>query len=406
MFKKKDGQQPQILIIDDEDAIRESFALYLEDNGYRVITGRDGQEGIDQFLEHSPDLVMVDLRMPRVDGFEVLRTVRATSSETPVIVISGTGAASDVVDALQAGATGFLNKPVWSLSHLITKINDALERQRLIEENREYQQGLETTITRLQTMQKQLVESEKMASLGKLVAGVAHEINTPVGIGVTAASHLSENISAFKKCYEAGDASHDDLERFLNTMDETARMILGNLSRAAQLIRSFKQVAVDQSSESPREFKLREYMEDILLSLKPRMKRTGHRIELACPEDLKIRSYPGALSQIITNLVMNALIHGFENKNNGTIDIRISKETPNIILVCTDNGKGMPEEVADNVFEPFFTTKRGTGGSGLGMHMVFNLVTQTLGGEIRCESEPDKGTRFVISFPHEEGPVQ
>ncbi|MBN2715031.1 MAG: hybrid sensor histidine kinase/response regulator [Deltaproteobacteria bacterium] len=391
-----------LLIIDDEPMIRESFRLYLEDRGYDIITACDGDEGIEKYRTCHPDLVMVDLRMPRVGGMEVLQAIRANDRETPVIVISGTGAASDVVNALQAGATTFLTKPLPSLQMLKEKVYDSLERTRLIEENRQHQKGLETTIAELKTMQKQLVESEKMAALGSLVAGVAHEINTPLGIGVTAASHLGEKINDFKDKYAAGDASHDDLKKFLSTIDESTRMIEANLSRAAQLIRSFKQVAVDQSSESPRKFNLGEYMEDILLSLKPRLKKTNYKISLSCPPDLVIYSFPGALSRIMTNMIMNAIIHGFENRPDGTIAIQISAAGSNISIECHDNGVGMAATVVENVFEPFFTTKRGRGGSGLGMHMVFNLVTQTLSGSIECKSDPGHGTRFSILFPRQQ----
>ena len=396
--------QPALLLtIDDEAAIRDSFKIYLNKKGYEVLAAEGGEEGIEMYHSCHPDLVLVDLRMPQMSGMEVLQHIRETDSETPVIVISGTGAASDVVDALQAGASGFLTKPLPSLKLLKEKVNDALERKRLIAENRHYQQGLEETIAKMQTMQKQLVESEKMAALGSLVAGVAHEINTPLGIGVTAASHLGERIVSFRNLYNTGNASHDDLAQFLETVDESTRMIEANLSRAAQLIGSFKQVAVDQSSESPRVFNMSEYMSDILFSLKPRLKTTSHQIAISCPPNLTIFSYPGALSRIMTNLIVNAIVHAFEKKDHGTITIHISEEGPNIRIDCQDDGIGMTPEVAGNVFEPFFTTKRGRGGSGLGMHMVFNLVTQTLGGTITCESEPGNGARFEILFPRKEG---
>jgi signal transduction histidine kinase len=406
MSMSSERRQPLILAIDDEVTIRESYRIYLENRGYGVVVGKDGEEGIALFHAHQPDLVLVDLRMPGVDGFDVLRSVRSVSKEVPVIVISGTGDANDVVKALQAGATHFLTKPLLSLRSLKDKIADALERKQLIEENKRYQQGLEDTIAQLKTMQKQLVESEKMASLGKLVAGIAHEINTPLGIGVTAASHLGEKVRGFKTQYDTGTASHQDLKHFLNIVDESTRMIEGNLTRAAQLIRSFKQVAVDQSDESPRSFNFAEYMADILLSLKPRLKKTTHRVDLSCPSDLSIFSYPGALARIMTNLIINALVHGFEDRENGTITIQVVRADSNILIECSDDGRGMTREVVENVFEPFFTTRRGRGGSGLGMHMVFNLVTQTLGGTIRCESEPGAGTRFMIQFPVKEGDIQ
>ena len=402
----KERRQPLLLTIDDDESIRDSFKLYLEGRGYDVIVACDGQEGIESYRSHHPDLVMVDLRMPHVDGMHVLRAIRETDRETPVIVISGTGAASDVVDALQAGATTFLTKPLMGMKVLKEKVHDSLERKRLIEEKERYQKGLENTIAQLKTMQTRLVKSEKMASLGSLVAGVAHEINTPLGIGVTATSHLREKTVEFKKRYDSGDASHDDLTRFMTLVDESTRMLEVNLSRAAELIRGFKQVAVDQSSESPRLFELHAYMSDILLSLKPRLKKSGHQVQLTCSKEITVYTFPGALARIMTNLIMNAIVHGFADRQDGTIKIEISETGSNIRIECSDDGQGMPEDVVENIYEPFFTTKRGSGGTGLGMHMVYNLVTQTLKGDIDCHSEPGVGTRFVILIPKTEGTSQ
>jgi signal transduction histidine kinase len=180
---------------------------------------------------------------------------------------------------------------------------------------------------------------------------------------------------------------------------DTAKMILSNLNRAFDLIRSFKQVAVDQTSEKKRQFKIKEYIDEVLLSLRPQLKKTGHLITIRCPDDLSITGYPGPFSQVITNLVMNSIMHAFDGGVIGEIVIAISKNEDSIHFVFSDNGKGIKKEYLKKIYEPFFTTKRGHGGTGLGLHLVYNIVVNTLGGTIECASVEGKGTTFTIVFP-------
>jgi signal transduction histidine kinase len=260
-------------------------------------------------------------------------------------------------------------------------------------------ESAEKALAQLQQAQKQLVETEKMAALGGLVAGIAHEINTPVGVGITAATHLQGKLDDLLKEFHAGAMKKSDLEKFLNTSNETIGITVLNLNRAAELISSFKQVAVDQSSDDRRRFNLKKYIDEVLLSLKHEYKRTKHRIEVKGPDDVEVDSCPGALSQIVTNLLMNSLIHAYEKDDEGQIVFNISRNNGTAMLTYSDNGKGIPKENLPRIFEPFFTTRRGKGGSGLGMHIVYNLVNGKLNGKITCESEVAKGTTFHIAFP-------
>ncbi len=279
-------------------------------------------------------------------------------------------------------------------------------REREMRQKRETEmanEALRESLMMVKRTQSQLVESEKMASLGGLVAGVAHEINTPIGIGVTAASFLERKSQECHERFVAGTMKRSDLNTFLVDAQESSQMILGNLERAATLIRSFKQVAVDQTSEERRRFILKNYIDDVLISLRPRMKRTDHTVTVRCPETLEVDSFPGAFSQVITNLLVNSLIHGFEEGASGRILFDLSLDSEDRVLFrYSDSGRGMSEEVRKRIFEPFFTTARGQGGSGLGMHIVYNLVTQTLDGSIECESAPGEGVTFTIRFPSEE----
>lgn len=259
-------------------------------------------------------------------------------------------------------------------------------------------QQLEQTLHNLQQAEAQLIQTEKMVALGGLVAGIAHEINTPIGIGVTAASLLMEKTTAFSERFQSGTMKRSELEKFLDMAQQSSRMTLSNLERAAELIHSFKQVAVDQSSELKRPFNFKNYLEEVLLQLSPKLKPTKHLVDVQGDPYLTLNSYPGAFSQIVTNLVMNSLLHAYGSEEQGHITLTFSQTEENVVFEYADDGVGITSENLGKIFEPFFTTKRGQGGSGLGLHIVYNLVTRKLGGTIQCESQPRKGTRFVIKL--------
>lgn len=259
---------------------------------------------------------------------------------------------------------------------------------------------LRISMENLQQAQEQLYQSEKMAALGRLVAGVSHEINTPVGIAYTASSFLEDRSAAVLVKQKENRMELQDWFDFMQIVQEASTLIQSNLSRAAQLIRSFKQVAVDQSVENLRSLKLNAYLHEIMESLRPKLKKTKHQVEILCPEDLELYSHPGAFFQIIGNLVMNSLLHGFEGREEGKISLHVSIDSSDKVkMVYRDNGKGIPKEDEERIFEPFFTTRQGQGGSGLGMHIVYNLVNQTLKGSIVCNGHPGQGAEFIMRFP-------
>lgn len=258
---------------------------------------------------------------------------------------------------------------------------------------------LEQVIIDLKETQKQLIESEKMSSLGILVAGVAHEINTPVGVSVTAASHLKDEIEQIEVLYREEKISRKILEEFFATTHEISDIILSNMNKSGNLIRSFKNIAVDQSSEVKRNFQLKEYLDEIALSLRSKFKRTQHKIIIDCSKDIYINSFPGTISQVFTNLIMNSLIHGFEGIDKGIININARVINHILHINYFDDGKGIPVDIIDKVFNPFFTTKRGQGGSGLGLSIVYNLITTSLQGQVSCISEVEKGVEFIINIP-------
>ena len=288
------------------------------------------------------------------------------------------------------------NKALQEKNIHISQQKEEIESQR--DEIEQQKEELQITLDHLQNTQEQLIQSEKLAALGGLVAGVAHEINTPVGISVTAASSLAEETSRMASRYMSDKISRADFKEYLNTANQSAKLILANMERTATMVQSFKQVSVDQSTEQKRKFKLKEYSEDVIRSLYPRLKGKRIKINLDMDESLELESYPGAISQILTNLILNSLVHGFENKDSGNIDISAQQEDKNLVLQFVDDGKGIPKQNLDKIFDPFFTTNKKVG-TGLGLHIVYNIVTQKLNGSITCSSEKEKGVSFQMKFP-------
>jgi len=260
--------------------------------------------------------------------------------------------------------------------------------------------ALAQALHQLKDAQSELVRQEKLASLGQMVAGIAHEINTPLGICVTATSHLVQELKLTREELAAGTMTEDSLGAFFDVVDQSLRIMTTNTQRAANLVRSFKQVAVDQSSDDIRSFNLGTYLNEVLLSLQPKLKGRPVKVEVACPPELVLDSFPGAVSQIVTNMVVNSLMHGFERDQAGRIHIRAALDGDGMVAFeYGDDGAGMDAETLAKLFDPFFTTKRGNGGSGLGGHILFNLVTGALGGTLRVDSSPGQGLRYYLRFP-------
>lgn len=256
------------------------------------------------------------------------------------------------------------------------------------------------TLEKLHQFQRQMVQNEKMASLGDMVAGVAHEVNTPIGLGVTASTMMLDRLSDMRKAFEDKTLKASSLSKFIVESEENLNIIYRNLNRAAELISSFKQVAVDQSSENNRVFFFAKLMNEILMSMRPKLKKVNHQINIHCADNLVVESKAGPINQIMINLIMNSIIHGFEDIDIGQIDITIESVANNKVSIeFKDNGKGIPTQLRGRIFDPFVTTKRGQGGSGLGMHLVYNLVTQALNGSISIISEEGQGIQFKILFP-------
>lgn len=340
--------------------------------------------------------------MPELDGYEVCRRLKADKSTAHIPVIFLTALAEEEKEqlGLEVGAVDFITKPVIP-SILRARVATQLNLKNARDEIAVARDQAEAALAKLQATQEQLVQAEKLAALAGLVAGIAHEINTPVGIAVTAASTLEEETAKLRAAVDAGQAKRSHVTAYLDIAAESARLISGHCQRAGELIQSFKKMAVDQTSDERRHLDLGQYLTDVVRSLGPELKKTRASLSVECPAGLGVETFPGALSQIITNLVMNAVIHGLGNgQTEGRITISVTCNKSGVIeLRHADSGKGVPEHLVSRIFEPFFTTRRGSGGSGLGLGVVHNLVTRSLQGSIHHEQTPGGGATFVIRFP-------
>jgi len=256
-----------------------------------------------------------------------------------------------------------------------------------------------TDITAFKQAEEAIFQEDKMVSMGRMVSGVAHEVNTPLGISLTLASQLEEETRQVRKAYEDDEVSQQQFERYLGSSENISGMLLANIRRAAELIRNFKQVAVDQSHLERENIRLKQYTEQIIHTLRSEYKSINPGIKINGPEELEIETLPGAYSQVIINLIKNSVLHAFEGIENPQIIIDIHVLPKHVEINYSDNGTGMEKTVLDKIFDPFFTTKRQQGGTGLGMHIVFNLVSQKLEGSIRVESQPNAGSHFMLKLP-------
>ena len=273
--------------------------------------------------------------------------------------------------------------------------------QALTRLNAELEDSVKARTEELKLTQNELIDKEKMATLGGLVASITHEVNTPIGISVTATSHLADRVVEFNERYQAGDVSHEDFELYQTEVADCTKLVLSNLNRAAKLIKSFKEVSVDQSNEDVRDFNLKQYLDEIFIALNPLLSRTKHHYRYDCPDDIFLHSQPGVFYQIISNLFNNSIIHAYPDGKVGELFLSVTRESEGLKIIYSDDGCGMSADIKAQIFTPFFTTKRGQGGSGLGMNILYNLVTQVLKGKVTLNTEPNQGARFCIELPEE-----
>jgi signal transduction histidine kinase len=401
-------QNYTILIIDDNPNNLGVIVDYLGEYGFEIVVAKNGEIGLKRAKILLPDLILLDVLMPGIDGFETCSRLKADEKtcDIPVIFMTALDSPEDKIKGFEAGGVDYITKPIQHeevLARITThlRIRDlTINLNTKVEELTQTRQELVQKVEELTQTRQELIQSEKMASLGRLVAGFSHELNTPLGVAIGSASQLPEEVKKINRLIGQEEVDVDELLSALDNIDKGSNLTLSNLERAANLVTCFKRTAVDQSSDEVRSFCVHEVINNTINTLHNRFKKTGIDIQVDCPSDFNIKSLPGALEQILTNLLMNSLTHGFnEGKNTGVIKIKVHFDLDHLHLEYSDNGKGIASENLEKIFEPFFTTHRAHGGSGLGMYICYNFVITQLQGTMSCESILGKGVVFKIDFP-------
>lgn len=403
-------RRPKLLLVDDQPInIQTLFPVFSPD--HEVLMATSGEQALKVCVAQRPDLILLDVMMPDMDGHEVCRRLKSDpeTRDIPVIFVTAHSHPEEESLGLQLGAVDFISKPVNVAvvrarvkAHLL--LRSSLAQVQLLNEELEARvfartRELEGTLEQLRASQDSLANSEAKATLGLLIASVSHELGSPLGNSVMAASALSEQARTFRGLVDAGTMRKSDFMTFLAAVGEGSGLIQKNLSRANDLLGHFRQVAADQASEQRRVFDLAETVSEILHTLQPSLKRYSHRVDLDIPGGIRMDSQPGALGQVVINLINNAYLHAFENKEGGVLTLRAYARDARVYLTVMDNGNGIAADHLSRLFEPFFSTKIGRGGTGLGLAIVRNLVVKTLGGEVHLSSVPGEGTRFDIELP-------
>ncbi len=387
--------QKTVLIIDDTPTNLGVLVDYLEQHDLCVVVAQDGEEGLmrAQFLH--PDAILLDVMMPVMDGLATCRRLKADvrTRDIPVIFMTAMSETRDKMAGFQAGGVDYITKPFQAeevLMRLTTHLN-------LHHTTRE----LQKTVAQLNLAQAELVRTETLAALGAMVAGIAHELNTPIGNGLLIASTLTDlSRQLTQDLHESKGLTRSALDRYLREANEAGDILQRNLERAGSLITSFKQVAVDRTSAQRRKFLLADVVTETVLLLTPTLKNTPFTVVHGIDRAIELDSFPGPLGQIITNLINNAVLHGFDGRSHGCVRIGAAVAPSGFLeITVADDGVGIPEANLLRVFDPFFTTKLGAGGSGLGLYVCYNIATTVLNGQLQVASAPGTGTRFLLTLP-------
>ena len=419
-------RQIPVLLVDDKpenlialEALLVDMPLDLE-----LIKAGSGNDGLREALKRDFAVILLDVQMPHMTGMETAELLRANPKTRHLPIIFVTAGMTDkahLFTGYELGAVDYLVKPIESIV-LRSKVNVFCElyQQRMEIEyhksnlevqvkertaeltalNEQLESRVQERTRELQHALQQMMESERLASLGSIVAGVAHELNTPLGNCVSLSSTLQGEAQLLANEVAAGKLRRSAFEQFLACQVQGHELLTRNLERASELVESFKHVAVDQTSNKRRKFDLKKAVEENIMTLEQMYKKTPFSMTLDLQPGIGLDSYPGPVGQIITNFTANALAHAFDGRTYGTMSLStrlLNVET--VEMIFCDDGVGIPAHNLKHVFDPFFTTKLGKGGSGLGLSIVHSLVTQVLGGTVSVDSSLEKGTTFTVILP-------
>ncbi|NUB08574.1 response regulator [Azospirillum sp. Vi22] len=387
-----------ILIVDDDTANIRALASVLEDR-HEVRFATSGRRALELASADPPELVLLDVMMPGLDGYAVCRLLKTdpATADVPVIFITSLSSPEEEAFGLETGAVDYVTKP-FSPAIVRARVATHLSLRRANRSLKDENEHLEALV-RERTRKLAQAQREKMAALRQMVAGVAHEINTPIGVALGSASHLGDRVAAMTERLAANQLRRAELERFLASAGELAALLSGTIARAGEIVRCFKGVAADHGGLR-QTIALRPFLEQVTESLRPQWEPLGHRMAVDCPADLRMISNPAILSAVLEQLVRNALEHAFPGGRNGLVTVGAAASGPETVLLSVaDDGAGIAEGTAGRILEPFFTTRRGTGSVGLGLNIVDNLASDRLGGSFTIASRTGGGTLATLHLP-------
>ncbi|MBB3267188.1 signal transduction histidine kinase [Azospirillum sp. OGB3] len=387
-----------ILIVDDDTANIRALASVLEDR-HEVRFATSGRRALELASADPPELVLLDVMMPGLDGYAVCRLLKTdpATADVPVIFITSLSSPEEEAFGLETGAVDYVTKP-FSPAIVRARVATHLSLRRANRSLKDENEHLEALV-RERTRKLAQAQREKMAALRQMVAGVAHEINTPIGVALGSASHLGDRVAAMTERLAANQLRRAELERFLASAGELAALLSGTIARAGEIVRCFKGVAADHGGLR-QTIALRPFLEQVTESLRPQWEPLGHRMVVDCPADLRMVSNPAILSAVLEQLVRNALEHAFPAGRHGLVTVGAAGSGPDTVLLSVaDDGAGIAEGTAGRILEPFFTTRRGTGSVGLGLNIVDNLATDRLGGSFTIASRTGGGTLATLHLP-------
>ena len=402
--------RPTLLLVDDQ-VLNIHILNHIFKDDYTVCSAISGADALAFCARQLPDLILLDVVMPVMDGHQVCIQLKADprTRNIPIIFVTGHNNPEEESTALRMGAVDFISKPV-NASVVRARVSAQLMLRQTLRQVQDLNQNLEARVNQrtaelqqalehLQQSQEDLAHNAANATLSTMIAGVTHELGTPLGNSKMVAGTLAEYTRDMVRDLESGLLKRSGLAHYMEQMTEGVALLQRNLERSVELMANFRQVAADQASEQRRSFDLAHMVNEILHTLSPNLKRHAHKVVVDIPEGIAMDSQPGPLGQVVVNLVNNAYSHAFEGRAHGILTIQGRQEGAQVRLAFIDNGVGMAPDHLAKLFVPFFSTKIGKGGTGLGMAIVRNLVDKTLGGRITVSSVLGEGTRFDLVIP-------
>lgn len=380
------GDSSRILIVEDNPENLQLLRLQMKKEPWRISAATSAEEALAMLDHMTPDLVLLDIALPGMNGVEACREIKGRQGFADVPVIFATVSQNEISACFDAGGSDYITKPIKS-EQLVSRVRNHLR-----------------TRSQMLDLRQKILAQDSLARLGKRVSEITHEVNTPLGICVTAASSLVGIELKFQEAFDADSLTREDVESFLEQIKESGEIIDRNISEAARLMGNFKELAVDESSNRIRSIALSEYVKKIVADLGSVIEDAGIEISIEIPSTLSLETIPGSLAQILRNLIVNSLVHGFEGKGGGNISISAQAGESEWYLHYVDDGVGMSEDVYSHVFEKYFTTKVEQGGSGVGAHII-KTRTQLLGGTVDLQSKPGQGVQYEFCFPNKCQPI-